>query len=810
MNKFVCIHGHFYQPPRENPWLESVSYQDSAYPFHDWNERVNAECYAPNTCSRILDDKGFIVEMVNNYSRINFNFGPTLLSWMESYAEETYHAILEADKDSVIRFSGHGSAIAQCYSHMIMPLASSRDKYTQVYWGIRDFEKRFKRIPEGMWLPETAVDNATMEIMSDLGIRYTVLAPSQVDRFKIPSQEDWRTTDSEAVDVSRPYAVRLPSGKSMNVFFYDGPLSRSIAFENLLQDGARFSKKLLDAFSSSTENVQLVSVATDGETYGHHHKFGDMALAYAIQHIEADADVQLINYGEFLERFPPEHEVEVLENTSWSCAHGIERWQSDCGCSTGGGQDWNQKWRAPLRESLNWLNQKLDSSFDEGARKYLGEPWLARNEYAGVINDRSPENVNKFLNSHSIRELDDSEKTTVLKLMEMQRHAMLMHTSCAWFFNDVSGIETEQIFQYASRAIQLNEEISGDSLENEYLSYVESAKSNIPEKGNGKTIYKNIVGKAVMDLPKVCAHFALDSLFEEFNHESDFYSYLIRLKNFRDLKSGKARIAFGFAEVESKVTWESGTYNFCIFHQGDYNLINFVCKFKDEDDFNRNLKTVRKAFDEGNFSEVISCLEQYFGKTTYSLKSLSKNEQKKIFDEILTSTFEENEQIYYQLYESNRQLNKYLTEQEISPPKIFGAIVETVLNARLLKEINCQDPDIALIERMLCEVDSQSVSLDLEMLSDAFKGGIELLTQKIVETPKDLVMLESFENIVRLLVSLSFPINLWKTQNLCYQLMNKVYREIYDKASDSDASSKQWIKRFDALAATLFIRVPSN
>ncbi len=810
MNKFICIHGHFYQPPRENPWLEAVSYQDSAYPFHDWNERVNAECYAPNTRARILDEKGFIVEMVNNYSRISFNFGPTLLSWMESHTEETYNAILEADKNSIARFSGHGSAIAQCYSHMIMPLASTRDKYTQIYWGIRDFEKRFNRIPEGMWLPETAVNNATMEIMSDLGIRYTVLAPSQAGRFKIHGQEDWQTEESQALDVSKPYAVSLPSGKSFSVFFYDGPLSQSIAFENLLQNGERFASKLLDAFPDTEDKVRLLSVATDGETYGHHHKFGDMALAYAIQRIEADTNVQLTNYGEFLENFPSEDEVEVLGNTSWSCAHGIGRWQIDCGCSTGGEPDWNQKWRAPLRESLNWLSQKLDSSFDEEARKYLADPWAARNEYTDVINDRSPENVHQFLNNHSVRDLDDSEKITVLKLMEMQRHAMLMHTSCAWFFNDVSGIETEQIFQYARRAIQLNEDVLGDSLEKEYLSYLEPAKSNIPEKGNGKMIYKKIMDKAMMDLPKICAHFALDALFEEFNHESEFYSCLISLKNFQDLKNGKARMVFGCAEMKSGITWESGTYNFCVFHQGDYNLINFVGEFKGGDDFNHNFEIVRKAFDEGKFSDVISHLEQYFGKTMYSLKSLSKNEQKRIFDAILVSTFEENERIYQQLYESNGQLNKYLTEQDIAPPKIFGAIVETVINARLLKEINCQNPDLFLIERLLCEADGQNISLDLEMLSGAFKEGIEHLAHKIVEAPKDLSMLESFENIVKLLVSLSFPINLWKTQNLCYQLMNKVYQEISEKGKDGNATSKQWVKRFNALAATLLIRVPHN
>ena len=490
MNRYICIHGHFYQPPRENPWLEAISYQESAYPFHDWNERIHAECYGPNTRARILDEKGSIIELVNNYSNISFDFGPTLLSWMESKAPDTYQAILEADEISREKFSGHGSAMAQCHSHIIMPLANLRDKYTQVYWGIRDFEYRFKRLPEGMWLPETAVDLETLQIMADLGIRFTVLAPHQAGSLLTHDEKM-----GEGLDIYRPYEIKLGKGRSINVFFYNGSLSQSLAFDNLLRDGKCFAEKLIH--TDNNGGSQLLSVATDGETYGHHHKFGDMALAFALQYIDDNIDARLTNYAEYLENFPPLQEIEIKENTSWSCAHGVSRWKSHCGCETGGHQDWNQSWRAPLREALDWLQGELDSVFLEVGQGLFKEPWEARNQYIDVCINRV--NRESFFTKHSLRELEKSEKDIALKLLELQRNSMLMYTSCGWFFNDISGIETEQILLYAGKAIQLAEELSGDVLEPQFLEMLELAKSNVPEKGNGALIYKNVIKEATID-----------------------------------------------------------------------------------------------------------------------------------------------------------------------------------------------------------------------------------------------------------------------------------------------------------------------
>jgi len=388
MEKYVSVHCHFYQPPRENPWLEAIEQQDSAYPYHDWNERITAECYAPNASSRILDPEERIAAILNNYAHISFNFGPTLLSWLQANAPDTYGCILEADAASIEGFSGHGSAIAQAYNHMILPLATRRDKITQVLWGIRDFQHRFGRDPQGMWLPECAVDNETLEVLADLGIRFTVLAPRQAARVRGIGETEWHDV-AGGVDPSRAYRAKLPSGKSITLFFYDGPISQGVAFEGLLSNGHRLAERLLGGVSDERTWPQLLHIATDGETYGHHHKYGEMALSFALDHIRRSGAAKLTNYAEFLEKHPPEWEVEIVANSSWSCAHGVERWRADCGCSSGMRPEWRQEWRGPLRQALDWLRDALAAPHEKDARALLPDPWAARDEYIAVVLDRS-------------------------------------------------------------------------------------------------------------------------------------------------------------------------------------------------------------------------------------------------------------------------------------------------------------------------------------------------------------------------------------------------------------------------------------
>ena len=457
-DRFVAIHGHFYQPPRENPWLEAVEVQDSAAPYHDWNERVTAECYSPNTAARRVRQDNRIIDIVNNFEKISFNVGPTLLSWLERHAPDAYRSILDADRRSAETHGGQGNAIAQVYNHMILPLASRRDKVTQVLWGRKDFQERFGRDPAGMWLPETAVDNESLDVLAEAGIKFTILAPHQAWRVRPLGAEAWEEVDNR-VDPSRPYLWRGSGDRTLIVFFYDGPISRAIAFENVLDRGENLVARLKDGFVANRGGAQLVHCATDGESYGHHKQFGDMALAAAIAQIEADGFATLTNYGAFLTEHAPAFEVQIRERTSWSCPHGVERWRSDCGCRTR--TDWHQRWRGPLREALDWLRDQIDAFYETRASAVLKDPWQARDAYIDVILDRSADGLASWLARHRRVLLDAATQVETRQLLEMERHRLLMYTSCGWFFDEISGLEPTQILKYAARALQYLRDLGG-------------------------------------------------------------------------------------------------------------------------------------------------------------------------------------------------------------------------------------------------------------------------------------------------------------------------------------------------------------
>ena len=475
MTRFVCVHGHFYQPPRENPWTGEVEREETAAPFHDWNERITAECYAVNA---------------DNYPRMSFNFGPTLLTWLEAKRPAVYRSVLLADRDSRERFSGHGSALAQAYGHMILPLARAHDKRTQVYWGIRDFEHRFGRSPEGMWLPETAVDVATLDVMAEYGLRFTILSPHQALRRRAPGAQEWEDRGG-GIDTRRPYLTRLPSGRRIAIFFYDGAASNAIAFGGLAQGGESLARLLTERFSGQSVQ-QLVSVATDGETYGHHHRGGDRVLADALERIEREGAARLTNFGEYLAMNPPEHEVEIHEETSWSCAHGLGRWREECGCATGLHPGWRQSWRAPLREALDWLRDALDRIFEERGGELFADPWKARDFFIDSLLPAPGRGPGAFIARHARRELDGEEASKAWKILEMERYAMSMFTSCGWFFDDPSGLETRQVLRYGARAIELAEEVSSVPLEPEFLERLERVVSNDPAVGNARRIVEGL------------------------------------------------------------------------------------------------------------------------------------------------------------------------------------------------------------------------------------------------------------------------------------------------------------------------------
>ena len=462
--------------------------ESSAFPFHDWNERITVECYRPNAVARILEHDGQPERIVNNYAQVSFNFGATLLDWLANQAPDVYEAILRADRDSVARFGGHGCAMAQGYAHAILPLANERDRRTQVIWGVRDFEHRFGRTPEGFWLPETAVDTPTLEALAEQGIAFTVLAPRQA-RCVRRAGGDWHEVDESSLDTTRPYRVNLPSGRSIAVFFYDGPLSRAIAFETILRSGEELAHRLVASAEGDDGAPSLGHIATDGETYGHHHRFGDMALAYALQYIEDRGLATLTNYGQFLELAPPTDEAQIVEASSWSCEHGVERWRSNCGCKAGEHADYTQEWRALVRGALDWLNSHLAQRFEAIAGGYIKDPWAARDAYIDVVHN--PAGANDWLQSLASRSLSGTELSRLTALFESQRQAILMFASCAWFFEDVAGIETVQALRHAARAIELSQQASGpDDTEQRFTALLALAQSNDPSEGTGADVYE--------------------------------------------------------------------------------------------------------------------------------------------------------------------------------------------------------------------------------------------------------------------------------------------------------------------------------
>ncbi len=807
MERYICIHGHFYQPPRENPWLEGIELQDSAYPYHDWNERITAECYAPNAASRILGGDGRILKIPNNYAKISFNFGPTLLAWLAEKAPELYENILTADRMSQETFSGHGSAMAQAYNHLILPLANPRDRYTQLFWGIRDFEHRFGRQPEGMWLPETAVDLKTLSLMAELGVRFTILAPHQASRLRRIGRRHWEDVSGQRIDPTQAYILRLPKGRKINLFFYDGPISRGVAFEGLLERGENLAHRLVGAFSPDRDWPQLVHIATDGETYGHHRGLGDMALAYALDYIESENLARLTNYGEYLEKHPPTHEVQIFEKTSWSCAHGVERWWKDCGCHSGMHPGWNQAWRTPLRNTLDWLRDRLAPLFEARAGQVLKDPWAARNDYIQVILDRSSETMTRFLNRHAVRKLDADEEITVWRLMELQRHAMLMYTSCGWFFDELSGIETIQVIQYAGRAIQLAQEVFGNDIENQFLERLALAQSNIPELQDGRRIYEIFVRPAMVDLLEVGAHYAISSLFEDYAQEDRIFCFSIKREDYRLAEVGKAKLAVGRILVTSDITRRMERLSFGVLHFGDHNLCGGVREFQGNKAYNAMARDVDEAFSWAEFPETIRRIDHHFGASTYSLRSLFRDEQRKVLDQIMDSSIEEARAAYRLIYNHHVPLMRFLMDLNVPLPTAYQGTAGFVLNLNLRQAFEADVLDPGYINNLLEEARVLHVDLDAPSMEYALRQTLERLAERFRDQSTELPLLQALHDGLALAADLPFEVNLWKVQNIYYEQLHTIYPQWRRQASQGQAQAQTWIDHFVALGEKLMIHV---
>ncbi|MGK7919044.1 MAG: DUF3536 domain-containing protein [Trichodesmium sp.] len=695
---YVTIHGHFYQPPRENPYLDAIERQPSAAPCHDWNERILHECYRPNAFARVLNDRGELVGITNNYEYMSFNMGPTLMSWLERHDMEVYQKIIEADRKSCQRLDGHGNAIAQAYNHIILPLANERDKYTQIRWGKEDFRKRFGRDPEGMWLAETAVDYPTLEVLVAEGIRFIILAPSQAQRCRPLSSTDnphpeWIEVGGSQIDPTRPYRCFLGDSNSENstetpyidIFFYDGPISRDMGFNDVLNSSYNLAGRIGQAVRGDHRPSQLIAVATDGETFGHHKGGTEKCLAYAFLGEFPQRNWTVTNFAHYLSINPPTWEVVLKPVTAWSCSHGVDRWQDDCGC--GGGGTWNQKWRRPLRDSLNWLRDKFVDIYKDFGHHFFKDVWAARDEYVKVILDRSIENINNFFSQHQTHQLTAAEKVDALRLLEMQRHSLLMFTSCGWFFDEISRPEGTQILRYAARAIELAGDVAGVQLEKEFVSKLALAPSNVDLFKTGDEVYRQLVATAQITLEQVAAHYAINSLFTTYTREQRIYCYNAKQDDYQMRRMGNLTLAVGQLKLASEITLESKDFIFAVLHLGGWDFHCCIRPFSGRRVYTELKQKLFDALEQASIANVIMSMAELFGERSFTLGDLFAEERQRIMSLLSQETLSRLDQLYTQVYRDNYSIMMAFRRDNLPIPQELQVAAEVALGHRLLTSV---------------------------------------------------------------------------------------------------------------------------
>ena len=707
---YITVHGHFYQPPRENPYLNTVERQPSAHPYHDWNERIHHECYRPNAFARILNHNQELVGIVNNFEYLSFNIGATLMSWLEQYDPAVYQKILEADRLSSQRLNGHGNAIAQVYNHIILPLANRRDKITQIRWGKADFRARFGRDPEGMWLAETAVDYPTLEALIDEEIKFIILAPSQAERCRqIATEEpevEWQEVGGQQIDPTRPYRCFVDGERYIDIFFYDGPISRDMGFNDVLDTADNLANRLGQAVKSEHPS-QLISVATDGETFGHHKGGTEKCIAYALSEQFAQHGWTVTNYAHYLSICPPTWEVELKPVTAWSCAHGVDRWQDDCGCASGGG--WHQKWRRPLRDALNWLRDRLITVYEEIGGKLLRDPWLARDEYIRVISDRSQTNVADFLLRHQAKNLTASEKIDALRLLEMERHTLLMYTSCGWFFEEISRPEGVQILRYATRAMELAGAVAGIHLKTEFLGYLAQAPSNVDIFGNGKKVFQELVAPSQVSLQKVAAHYAISSLFTDYQPQAQVYCYQVEQLDYQKQQIGTLTLSLGQIELTSEITWESKHFVFAVLHLGGWDFHCCISEFDGRLIYTELKQQLFTDLQQASAAKVVLNMNRLMGDRYFSLQDLFAEERQRIIRLLTVQTKKHLDRLYTQAYRENYSMLAAFQRESMPVPQELKVAAEVALSCRCIEtarrlERGIEDP--ATIDRTLAELEA--------------------------------------------------------------------------------------------------------
>ncbi len=802
---YICIHGHFYQPPRENPWLGAIETQPGAAPFHDWNERITAECYRPNAAARIVDSENRILAIRNNYERISFNFGPTLLTWLELHAPDTYQAILDADRHSAAARRGHGNAIAQVYNHIIMPLASARDKRTQILWGLEDFRARFRRDPEGMWLAETAVDLETLALLAEYGIRFTILAPSQAARFRGPARASRTASPAPApaaatspaaprtahwtensaahpIDTTRPYLCHLPGGRQIALFFYDGPISQGIAFEGLLNQGERLARRLLEAFHPERHWPQLIHAAADGETYGHHHRFGEMALLYGLHLLETRGEAILTNYAEFLDLFPPEAEVEIREATSWSCAHGVERWRSDCGCCIQKREGWSQKWRGPLRKALEILQARLDTLFETETAAWLRDPWAARDDYIQVmLKGQGGAAFRELLRRHAregqeAAEIPEDAQNRLLALLEAQRYSLYMFTSCGWFFDEVSGIETVQNLLYAARALQIARRLGADFHE-EFFDALAETPSNIYP-GGGREVWQKLVAPVITDLDRVIANIAIIRAGLEDPGDfaarfpgNRFYGYKIRITEARRVTNGGTSMETSRIRVSAPADGETAERWAAALHLGAQDFHCALCPVEDLPDFTEARRELETTFRRHSLVEVFRILDTCFPPRRFDIHDLFAEQLHKVLSQVTREAFESFRPLIHHIYRENRKLMEFVRDLKGPIPAAFAAAAQETLQWQAERAVDqyLATGDRSSIDMVVEEATGWDVKLASREAAERLQAELDQCVKVFHEAPSEI----HARDILRVLdvieaLRIEKDIHLWTAQTILF------------------------------------------
>jgi alpha-amylase/alpha-mannosidase (GH57 family) len=792
----LTIHGHFYQPPRENPWIEEVELEESAAPYHDWNERIVTECYRPNSCSRIVDGEGRILHIVNNYGLISYNFGPSIMRWLERCYPGLYGRILAGDA-AARETLGHGGAIACAYNHAILPLCNGRDLETQIIWGKEEFSYRFGRDPEAMWLPETAANMEVLEALVRHGMIFCILAPTQAAAVRPLGGGGWEDVSGGKIDTTQPYRCYVspegaPARRFMDIFFYDGAAAHAVSFEDLLSDARRLVARLGAAYRPERGREQLLHLATDGETFGHHKPLGNMALAYALKVAAPQTGFSVTNYGTFLAGFAPRFEVRLStgpegKGTSWSCPHGVARWYRDCGCTTGSRPGWNQAWRTPLREAFDRVRDRLGAFYEQEAGELLADPWEARDGYIQLILDRSPKSRERFFERYGRPGIGPSGRLQALKLLEMQRHCLLMYTSCGWFFADLAGLETVQVIQYCARALELAKELGLD-VEEEFLGLLEKARSNLPRMGNGREVYARLVRPTMVGPERVVNHFAIGSIFtEDIEELREVFHYRVHVLDYEKRQRGAVVLAAGLVELTPGIIPEPRRYLFAVTFLGGYFFRTGVQETAAE-----NAQALRKQlFDllEEQPGNVIALIEEIFGPHLYSLRDVFKDRRKLILQALVSKELEDYDKAFDDVYKTTRDAMEEMVREGLTVPVEFRAAAERSLSrglAEQVKRIRCRTVAAnKIVESEIKAVVEQARPFRLELETSRPSSHLSRVFLQavagIVSEPHPDRVAEA-ACLFDLAAHVDLPLDLTEPQNLLYDFLNANFRRLAEEA----------------------------